>query len=347
MRKFLSSVGVTILIGIGLVQCVAQDVLVEDETTGEWVTLGERWTSQLFGPLEVQGHISKGYTHLQAGKLEEAFDEAAQAIELAPTHAEAYALRAAIYESRYRFDLALDDYEKAIELGSQESWVFTGLGWTRYGTNGDLHQVIADFTKALELDPDNVRAYFGRGTAYEDLNDFQNAIEDFTLAIHVDPDDAQNYRERGRAYTGLENFSAALDDYRKALELNPDDVDTHRELGYLHIAIGDYDQAFEDFSTALSYTPENMFEEGERFLDYHGLGLAYANLGNLESALQEFDRTIADYDEFAIAYRNRGFVHASLGNNELAINDLQKYLQLTPEAEDYEEVQDYLIQLQR
>ncbi|NJL42541.1 MAG: tetratricopeptide repeat protein [Pseudanabaena sp. SU_2_4] len=46
-------------------------------------------------------------------------------------------------------------------------------------TLGDLKDAIEDFTKAIELKPDNAQAYTGRGRARVALSDKQGAIEDF------------------------------------------------------------------------------------------------------------------------------------------------------------------------
>ena len=44
-----------------------------------------------------------------------------------------------------------------------------------------------DFSKAIELNPNNVDAYTNRGTAYSDLGQYQKAIDNYNKAIELDP----------------------------------------------------------------------------------------------------------------------------------------------------------------
>ena len=56
-------------------------------------------------------------------------------------------------------------------------------------------EVIPDFAKAIQLDPDKAGAYNGRGFVYHALGQYQRAIEDFDKAIQLDPDKADVQRK--------------------------------------------------------------------------------------------------------------------------------------------------------
>ncbi len=56
---------------------------------------------------------------------------------------------------------------------------------------------------------------------------FDAAIADFDKAIELNPEDAMAYYNRGTAYAGLEQFDAAIADFDKAIELNPDFVEAY------------------------------------------------------------------------------------------------------------------------
>ena len=51
----------------------------------------------------------------------------------------------------------------------------------------DFDSAIAEFTKAIQLDPKFARAYFARGLVYQDKGDTDRAIADFTRVIELDP----------------------------------------------------------------------------------------------------------------------------------------------------------------
>ncbi len=47
---------------------------------------------------------------------------------------------------------------------------------------------IADYSKAIELDPENSYLYFGRGMSYEYLNQNEEALKNFKMSLTLDPD---------------------------------------------------------------------------------------------------------------------------------------------------------------
>jgi tetratricopeptide (TPR) repeat protein len=82
------------------------------------------------------------------------------------------------------------------------------------------------FTKAIELDPKNARAYGLRAIAYYEQGNYQQAIKDCDRAIALDPKKDFNFSGglyccRGLAYEKLGNYRHAIKDYDRAIELNP------------------------------------------------------------------------------------------------------------------------------
>ncbi len=47
---------------------------------------------------------------------------------------------------------------------------------------------IADYSKAIELDPKNSYLYFGRGMSYEYLNKNEEALKNLKKCLEIDPD---------------------------------------------------------------------------------------------------------------------------------------------------------------
>ncbi|WP_310487492.1 tetratricopeptide repeat protein [Chamaesiphon sp. VAR_69_metabat_338] len=63
---------------------------------------------------------------------------------------------------------------------------------------GDVQGALADFNRAIEIDPKYAIAYYGRGfLAAEKLQDIQGALADFNRAIELDPNNAVAYCARG------------------------------------------------------------------------------------------------------------------------------------------------------
>ena len=85
----------------------------------------------------------------------------------------------------------------------------------------DWAGAIADYTRAIELDPELPDAYFGRALARSHIEDLIGPIVDFTYAIELDPNYAEAYFWRGVLRAGVEDWDGA-----------DADIDRARELGY-------------------------------------------------------------------------------------------------------------------
>lgn len=50
-------------------------------------------------------------------------------------------------------------------------------------------KAIVDCCRVIELDPDNVKAYYRRAQAHQKLNNFSKAHDDLLAALRIDPSD--------------------------------------------------------------------------------------------------------------------------------------------------------------
>jgi serine/threonine protein kinase len=98
----------------------------------------------------------------------------------------------------------------------------------------DFKQALANYNKAIDLDPKYTYAYYSRGILKaNELGDPVGALADYSKAIELNPRFASAYH--GRAILEAEIFSnlvRALADYNKAIELDPQcaDIYYHRAL---------------------------------------------------------------------------------------------------------------------
>ena len=95
----------------------------------------------------------------------------------------------------------------------------TTIAAMRSKRKGDLDGAIADYTKAIELKPDDAGAYNNRGNAKQTKGDLDGAIADYTKAIELKPDDAGAYCNRAAWRKAKGDLGGALADYNKAIEL--------------------------------------------------------------------------------------------------------------------------------
>jgi TolB-like protein/Flp pilus assembly protein TadD len=83
---------------------------------------------------------------------------------------------------------------------------------------------IAEFERALALDPNFADAYGLLGFAQLDIGQYQKAIEFFDKAIRLSPQNQQLafwYLSKGQAYFGLQQYDQAIEWARRTIAINP------------------------------------------------------------------------------------------------------------------------------
>jgi tetratricopeptide (TPR) repeat protein len=139
-------------------------------------------------------------------------------------------------------------------IGQTTSATYYSLGNDKQA-KGDLDGAIADYSRAIELDPKNGNAYYSRGTAKRARNDLDGAIADFTHTLELDPKDAGAYTSRGVAKSEKGDLSA-IADYNRAIEVNPKYALAYFNRGNGKQAKGDLEGAKADYDRATRLDPK-------------------------------------------------------------------------------------------
>ncbi|MGE3726797.1 MAG: tetratricopeptide repeat protein, partial [Candidatus Sericytochromatia bacterium] len=67
--------------------------------------------------------------------------------------------------------------------------------------------------------PKFIKTYINRGWTYAVLKQYDKAIADYTTALEYDPNYAYAYNNRGLAYHHLKQFDKKIADFKKACQL--------------------------------------------------------------------------------------------------------------------------------
>ena len=89
----------------------------------------------------------------------------------------------------------------------------------RHGRNGSYEQAIADYDKAIELDPNVADAHYDRGYSFYEMLRFEEAIRDLSRAIELNPDDDRYYAQRSVVYLFSDHLDLAQADEEMCEEL--------------------------------------------------------------------------------------------------------------------------------
>jgi lipoprotein NlpI len=243
--------------------------------------------------------------------------------------AAAFRNRAAGHFEKHEYDLAISDYDRAIELDPKDGRSFTNrcLAYIRMGQYDRLHdrtmydRGIRDCDQAISLDPKNAAAFTNRGIAFSIKGQHDRAIQDFDQAISLDPKDAVTFYDRGNEYRNKDQYDRAIQDYDRAISLDPKFAYAFNSRGAAYFAKDQYDRAIQDFDQAISLDPKY----GNAF---RNLGAAYAAKGQYDRAIQNYDRAISLDRKDAPAFNNRGTAYAYAGKYDRAIQDYDRAISL-------------------
>ena len=119
----------------------------------------------------------------------------------------AYYNRGKEHENRGKFDDAIAEYTRAIEIKDDFFEAYRNRGMAYY-RNGNYENAKADFDKAIEIKPNDAVAYENRANVYLKMEDYNNAIDDFDKAIEIGPHDPLIYHDRAEAVGRLEGEKA-------------------------------------------------------------------------------------------------------------------------------------------
>jgi len=208
---------------------------------------------------------------------------------------------------------------------------------------GKYDEAIAEYNKAIELNKNFANAYSNRGRAYYMKKEYDRAVADYTTAIELDPETVAHYGGRGSAYFNKKQYPLAIQDFNRALELDPQstvsstnrdaaislltDAEEFNRQGAILADTGKYDEAITFFSKSVAVYPYYTSA-------YTNRGLVYIVKKEYALAITDFDSAIKLNSEYALAYSGRGLAYIYTERFEEAVADLDKALQIDPEDAD-------------
>lgn len=249
---------------------------------------------------------------MQAKKYKDAINDYSLAISMNPDNGRAYWNRGATYHLNGDYELATDDYTKAITFYKDDN-----VNLSRLYDNKALNEMgqtlyakaIKDDSLAIELDSTNNIAYLDLSDAYTEsadyqsainvlnkvlgvykgqnkmlailhyniandayfLNEFDKVVAECSKAIELDPDYSASYYYRGKVYLKkMNNKELANNDFNKVLQLDT----TKKTVDYIFslFYLGKGNEAVTILHDNLLSTTDNALMLG----DYYNLACLYA-----------------------------------------------------------------------
>lgn len=116
----------------------------------------------------------------------------------------------------------------------------------------DTRAALANFNKALDLDPNYLDAWVRKGVTLHDMGDYYEADICFNRAIQLSPLSFKSLYNRGKNRLAMQESELAVTDLSRASELKPDHAACHEYLAQAYAGIGNQEMADKHSSIARS-----------------------------------------------------------------------------------------------
>jgi tetratricopeptide (TPR) repeat protein len=127
-----------------------------------------------------------------------------------------------------------------------------------YLDGGKFDEAVADFTKALELNPKDVNSLSDRALAYTYKGAFEAADKDLAAAAALKPDSAGLNRARGLYFERKGDFKAAIAAFSTSLTAAPSNGFALEHRALLELQLGQVDAAIADVDRGLKDNPDSL-----------------------------------------------------------------------------------------
>ena len=285
-----------------------------------------------------------GLIYKEEGNFDLAIKQFSKGIELATNNKAAaycYGNRADIYEIQKQFNEALEDYNKAVELDSENSHRYYDRALFNQNNKKDYPNALIDFNLSLKMEPSNLSYLIARAEFYKEyLSDNIKAIEDYQKIIKLDSSNIEAINSIGLIYVDQGKFELAINEFSKGIELESyyypkwdknsktklDNIsDCYMNRADVYSKLDKIEEALRDYEKSIDlaiFEGEKYFERGKLYLN---------KLNRPFDALVDYSIAISEEPWNITFLWNRGKLYSEkLDNQELAIQDFEQILKIRP-----------------
>ncbi len=276
------------------------------------------------GNAGAEGHICLGWIANGTGQYELAVGEFQKAVQLEPTSDQAYTGLASAEKHLNKLDEAEKTYQQVIHLRPQYARGYLELG-AFYLQQQQAEKAIDMFSRAVALAPDSYRGYSNLGGAYAYQAKYAEAVQPLRQSIAIRPT-SDAYNNLGTAYLRLRRFPDAIEAYREAVKLDESQyavwgslADAYHYTGDQAAAQAAYEKAVNLANKKLEVNPKDTEVNGD-VADY------YAMLGDRKHAVAFLDQSLRWGKGDKDLILNAAVVYQDLGESGVALEWLKKSL---------------------
>ncbi len=247
---------------------------------------------------------SQGYDMFLQGKMEEAAAAYAQAVSQEPDN----------INYLYEYGRTLIELDRTANLVQN-----------RPKSDSEIASEVGDH--AIEVAPQDVRAYTLKAKALVWLDDSQSAIPFALKGFEINNNFSPLLAVLARAYTDIGRYQQGLDYGQAAVDADPKNVDAHRGFAIALILVGRRDEAIRELEDAININPNLA-------APYFELAGQYKGANRLEDAIASYEKVLSIQPRNAKALLRLCETYTQVGQNEQAEGYCDDALTIDPAYAD-------------
>lgn len=229
--------------------------------------------------------LKRGVRKIKEAQYREGAKLGLQALNMCPDFALANHVTAIALDKMGAAGLALELYERAVNLDPSDPEVYQNLGLLAWRM--ELYDVAEKFFRIFcRMMPNAVEGPNNLACVLRDKGQFEDAIEVLRTSIYSHQDSALLWNSLGTVMMEQTNFDKAVLFYEQALQIEPEMARAFHNLGYCHATEGDHAKGLEylEKGLALGTLPDNEKAESE-----HARAISLIGLGRLDEAWDAYE----------------------------------------------------------
>ena len=189
-------------------------------------------TSMAFSPVTAADHLRVGTAAFDTGAFEAARASYEQAIQKNPNDAEAINDLGQTLAHLKRTDEAIDQFARAIQI-APDRWSYHFNLAHAQEEKGQWDLAIAEYRRASELFSGDYATQYNLGMALHKKGEDAEAVKAYARAIDLAPGESVFHVSLGQSYEKLGRLDDARKEYSQYLDMDPDGADAPRVKTHL------------------------------------------------------------------------------------------------------------------
>lgn len=267
-------------------------------------------------PGNVMGYMGIGRNANAEKRYEDAVEQFDYVTKLAADYSSGYSFRAESYIGLQRYDDAIDDIIRALEIDYNDKAFYL----IQEVADSAMMPLVAKLKIQSAMNPNNDYWPYCVGVVYETQGTYKKAITYYEDSQKKAPSPVTAYRI-SNCYSEIGDFALALEYIDFAIALDSTDYGNIMAKADLLYESGDAEAAISELDRYVAHYPE--FYGG-----YYRRGFYKDNSRDVDGAIEDYTMSIILEPAFAYAYLGRGDMYSLKGDSVAAAEDYRKVVEL-------------------